>query len=107
MWNVSLRNLIYHNGDNTMSLCEGYHSILKRILRGQWSEFLRVDRVCHYLLYLFAEAFIARRLAEEEEGENPNSKISVHICTQFLYSMTVVVQVSLIMIKQPSKSWKS
>ena len=51
-----------HNGDPTTSICEGYHSILKRVIRGEMGERLRVDRLIHHLLHFVTAEYIYREV---------------------------------------------
>jgi hypothetical protein len=59
MWATCFRKNTNHSNDNTTAICEGYHSALKRVLRGIFGEHLRVDRLINHLLTFVAEEFVA------------------------------------------------
>jgi hypothetical protein len=71
MWATCLRQLVNHTGDHTTSICEGWHQALKRVLRGQWGEHLRVDRLIDHLLTFVTEEFTFRRVCEAD-GQSPS-----------------------------------
>lgn len=50
-----MRKGFNHRGDNTTSLCEGYHSAIKSFVRAQGGENVRVDRLIHHLLHFMAD----------------------------------------------------
>lgn len=58
MWAVCFRAGVNHRDDNTTSLCEGYHSALKGVIRAQGGEAVRLDRLIHHLLTFVAQAFV-------------------------------------------------
>jgi hypothetical protein len=45
IWATCLRQHVNHCGDHTTAICKGWHSAVKRVLRGDWGEHLRVDRL--------------------------------------------------------------
>jgi hypothetical protein len=58
MWVVTLRDGVNHRGDNTTSICEGYHAAVKGPLRGTSGESLRLDRLIHHLLTFVAATYV-------------------------------------------------
>jgi hypothetical protein len=60
MWAVCLRMDVNHRDDDTTSICEGFHSALKGLIRSLGSESLRLDRLLYYLLRFVAEVNVHR-----------------------------------------------
>jgi hypothetical protein len=66
MWATCLRQHVNHCGDHTTAICEGWHSAVKRVLRGDWGEHLRVDRLINHLLTFVTDEFTFRRVCEAD-----------------------------------------
>jgi hypothetical protein len=62
MWAICFREKVNHGDDNTTSICEGYHSALKQVLRAEFTEGLRVDRFIHHLFEFVAAEFVHRSI---------------------------------------------
>jgi hypothetical protein len=59
MWAVCFRMAVNQQDDDTTSICEGFHSALKSLIRSFGSENLRLDRLLHDLLRFLASAAIS------------------------------------------------
>lgn len=62
MWVAALRSGVNHRDDDTTAICEGFHSVVKSLLRSSGGEALRVDKLIHFLLDFVDEMFAFREV---------------------------------------------
>ena len=67
-----MRTDINHRDDDTTSICEGFHSAAKALLRAEGRENQRVDRLVYFLLNVVAEMMSYRDVRQ-------------HFCAQLWY----------------------
>jgi hypothetical protein len=66
LWDTCLRQHVNHCGDHTRAICEHWHSPVKRVLREEWGEHLRVDRVINHSLTFVTDEITCRRVCESD-----------------------------------------
>jgi hypothetical protein len=62
LWAKCLRKGINHRDDDTTAICEGFHSVIKSLLRATGGEGQRVDKLIYFLLNTVSEMFTYREV---------------------------------------------
>ena len=70
LWASCLRTDVNFRDDDTSGICEGFHSVLKSLLRSSGGEALRLDNLIHFLLGSVEEMF-AYREVRRHHGAHP------------------------------------